>query len=127
MTSRKPWSALTSAQPGRWRRLLGALVVKAAAYSVPLDTGKQRHLTDFAILTTLISRSDQLAKRMNERDRRRLGNAIAALRANSTIIPAIDGAAAGIDRLMVVYNASAKAWLRRVSSERDERELAPGS
>lgn len=89
-----------------WRpNLLGALVLKAAAYTVPLDQAVKRHLLDFAVLSTLITRGDQLVAQMSDRDRRRLGNAIAAIRADGTIIPAIDGADTGIDRLIVALNA----------------------
>ena len=43
-----------------WRpNLLGALVLKAAAYTVPLDQAAKRHLIDFAVLSTLITRGDQ--------------------------------------------------------------------
>lgn len=89
-----------------WRpNLLGALVLKAAAYTVPLDRAAKRHLIDFAVLSTLITRGDQLATQMTDRDRRRLGNAIGAIRLDGTIIPAVDGADLGIERLIVALSA----------------------
>jgi hypothetical protein len=92
-----------------WRpNLLGALVLKAAAYAVPLDRAKQRHLIDFAVLSTLIRRGDQLSTSMTSRDRARLGNAIGALRIDGTIIPSIDGAAAGLQRLTIAMNAQSE-------------------
>ena len=88
-----------------WRpNLLGALVLKAAAYTVPLDRAKQRHLIDFAVLSALIRRSDQLSMNMTNRDRTRLGNAIGALIVDGTIIPSIEGADAGLQRLTIALN-----------------------
>lgn len=89
-----------------WRpNLLGALVLKAAAYTEPIDRGVKRHLIDFAVLSTLITRGDQLASQMNAKDRRRLGNAIGRIRTDGTIIPAVVGADEGIARLIVALNA----------------------
>lgn len=89
-----------------WRpNLLGALVLKAAAYTVPLDPAVKRHLIDFAVLSTLVTRGDRLATAMTPKDRRRLGNAIGALRLDGTIVPAIDGADLGLERLVVALNA----------------------
>ncbi|TFD20837.1 hypothetical protein [Cryobacterium sp. TMT2-23] len=89
-----------------WRpNLLGALVLKAAAFTVPLDQGVKRHLIDFAVLSTLVTRGDQLAVQMSKRDRQLLGNAIGAIRMDGTIVPAIDGADLGIERLTIALNA----------------------
>ena len=89
-----------------WRpNLLGALVLKAAAYTVPLDQGVKRHLIDFAVLSTLIARGDLLAAQITKRDRERLKNAIGAIRMDGTIIPAIDGSDLGIERLLVALGA----------------------
>ncbi|TDW31412.1 hypothetical protein [Cryobacterium psychrophilum] len=89
-----------------WRpNLLGALVLKAAAYTVPLDQGVKRHLIDFAVLTTLITRGDQLAGQTSKRDRELLKNAIGAIRMDGTIITTIDGADLGIERLLVALSA----------------------
>ena len=85
--------------------LLGALVLKAAAFTAPLDQGVKRHLIDFAVLSTLVTRGDQLAVQMSKRDRQLLGNAIGAIRMDGTIVPAIDGADLGIERLPIALNA----------------------
>jgi hypothetical protein len=45
---------------------------------------------------------------MTSRDRARLGNAIGALRIDGTIIPSIDGAAAGLQRLTIAMNAQSE-------------------
>lgn len=88
-----------------WRpNLLGALVLKAAAYTVPLDPGVKRHLIDFAVLSTLITRSDQLGSQMSKRDRQRLNNAIGRIRLDGTIISAVEGADEGIKRLSVALS-----------------------
>jgi len=50
--------------------LLGALVSKAAAYTFRSEAGRERHLIDFAVLASLIARSDRIAEQMTDRDRR---------------------------------------------------------
>ena len=65
----------------------------------------KRHLIDFAVLSTLIARGDLLAADTIPRDCRWLRNAIGAIRLDGAIIPAIDGADLGIERLIVALNA----------------------
>ncbi|WP_104132315.1 hypothetical protein [Cryobacterium sp. M91] len=65
----------------------------------------KRHLIDFAVLATLITRGDQLAGQMSRRDRELLKNAIGAIRMDGTIIPMIEGADLGIERLLVALSA----------------------
>lgn len=59
--------------------LLGALVSKAAAYTVPNDHGRERHLVDFAVLASLISRSDRIAEQLTAGDRRRLSSMLGVM------------------------------------------------
>jgi hypothetical protein len=52
--------------------MLGALVAKAAAYSIPSDPAKERHLTDFATLAAMAQSSDRIREQLTSRDRRYL-------------------------------------------------------
>lgn len=78
--------------------LLGALVAKAAAHSVVLDSARARHLMDFAVLTTLLLPSDRV-DRAGRRDREYLDATLAALLADPRNWAGVDGAEAGIARL----------------------------
>lgn len=78
--------------------LLGALVAKAAAHSVVLDRARNRHLVDFAVLTTLLRPSDGVDQ-AGRRDREYLDAALAALAADTRTWVGVDGSEAGIARL----------------------------
>jgi hypothetical protein len=76
--------------------LLGALVSKAAAYAVPSDLGRERHLIDFAILASLIARSDRIADQLTVRDRRRLVSVIGVLSSFRSRWVGVSGADRGV-------------------------------
>lgn len=78
--------------------LLGALVGKAAAHTIPLDTARSRHRSDFIVLATLIAPSDQV-ERATVRDRRYLGTMIAAVREDRRTLYGIEGGVDAIDLL----------------------------
>jgi hypothetical protein len=59
--------------------LAGALVIKAAAYSVTGDIYRARHLQDLVVLSTLITRHDGLAAELGRRDRAYLRSALLAV------------------------------------------------
>lgn len=46
---------LSSGQKASW---IGALVIKSAAFSNPLDRARDRHLEDIALLSTLLTAVD---------------------------------------------------------------------
>lgn len=83
--------------------LLGALVAKAAAHTIPLDTAKRRHRADFAILTTLIGPSDRVES-AGKRDRAYLNTMIAALKEDQRTLFAVDGAIDGLEVLREILN-----------------------
>jgi hypothetical protein len=76
--------------------LLGALVSKAAAYAVPSGRRRERHLIDFAVLASLISRSDRIAEQMTTRDRRRLVSMLGALATSRGRWVSVTGADRGV-------------------------------
>lgn len=78
--------------------LLGALVAKAAAYSVVLDRARGRHLVDFAVLATLLRPSDHVDL-AGRRDREHLEAALGAMIADPRSWAGVEGADAGIARL----------------------------
>lgn len=78
--------------------MLGALVAKAAAGTVSQDSNRTRHLTDFAVLTTLIRPSDGIDT-ATKRDRHRLTQMIDALVADRRTLLAVEGAQGGLDTL----------------------------
>ena len=59
--------------------LLGALVSKAAAYTFRREAGRERHLLDFAVLASLIARSDLIAEQLTDRDRRWLSSMLGVM------------------------------------------------
>ncbi len=79
--------------------LLGALVAKAAAYSEPLDVGRQRHLTDFVVLAAMISRRDRIAEQLTKRDREHLSPLLADLPNKRSDWVGIEGAERGVELL----------------------------
>lgn len=78
--------------------LLGSLVAKAAAYGVPLDRARTRHLTDLLVLATLVRPDDQVGQ-ATKRDRRYLGNALGALVHHPELVAGVEGAADGLARV----------------------------
>ncbi len=81
--------------------LLGALVAKAAAYTVMLDRARKRHLIDFVVLATLADRRDRIAELVTKRDRHYLSNALGALTEEPGVVQAIEGGADGVERIRV--------------------------
>lgn len=78
--------------------LQGALLAKAFAYTVPLDLDRDRHLVDFAVLSTLLSASDEVATGLTNGERNKIGNAV--FRASeSPAALSVEGGSEGLDRL----------------------------
>lgn len=76
--------------------MLGALVAKAAAFSVAGDPAKERHLTDFATLAAIARGSDRIGQGLTARDRRYLAPMLAALDQSRRLWVSIDGAERGL-------------------------------
>jgi hypothetical protein len=87
--------------------LLGALVVKAAAFSVPGDPGKERHIIDFALLAAMAGRSDRIAQQLTARDRKYMAAMVAALAGSRRLWSSIDGAERGVQALIGLTAAPA--------------------
>lgn len=85
--------------------MLGALVAKAAALEVPLDTARGRHLYDFALLASLVTPRDELW-RATSRDRRRLGHAMGSIARDPRQVAGVPDAHRGLERLRTALAAS---------------------
>ena len=79
--------------------LVGAIVVKAAAYTVTNDSARQRHLLDLAVLATLITARDHLRHTLGPRDRSHLRKALAAMDQLRPSWTGIEGSEEGFVRL----------------------------
>jgi hypothetical protein len=79
--------------------MAGALVIKAAAYANTRDSYRERHLTDFAILTTLINRSDRLGEAFTRRDKAYLRPVLAQCARQPELLAQIEGVDRGLDVL----------------------------
>jgi hypothetical protein len=80
-----------------WRpSMLGALVMKAAAYTTP-EPNHDRHLTDFATLASMLTRTDHIDEGLTRSDRKYLSLAVAALDEKRPLWVMIEGAERGID------------------------------
>jgi hypothetical protein len=69
--------------------MIGALVAKAAAFSVQ-DPDKLRHVIDFAVLASMIEGSDRIAGQLRKRDKDYLVPMVEALDKNRTLWVAIN-------------------------------------
>ena len=76
--------------------LIGALVSKAAAYSVPGDPNKARHIIDFAALAAMARRSDRIAQQLSAGDRKHLAPMLTALAASRPLWSSTPGAERGV-------------------------------
>jgi hypothetical protein len=79
--------------------MAGALVIKAAAYGNTRDRYRDRHLLDFAVLTTLVSRSDRLGEAFTKRDKAYLRPVIAECVRRPELLVQIEGTDRGLDVL----------------------------
>lgn len=84
--------------------LLGALVAKAAARTVSLDRARDRHLTDFAVLATLVRPADQVHT-ATKRDRWYLDGMLAAIGSHPRAWAGVPGAEQGLERLRLALRA----------------------
>lgn len=77
--------------------LLGALVAKAAALSIPDGVRGQRHITDFANLAALVGRRDLAGT--TAKDRQRLRLMLRKAEQHPELVVGIEGASDGLRRV----------------------------
>ncbi len=88
--------------------MLGALVAKAAAFSVPSDPAKERHLTDFATLAAMARGSDRIGQQMTARDQHYLAPMLMALDNSRRLWASIEGAERGVLALAAITATTSK-------------------
>ena len=90
-----------SGRTGMIRRptLIGSLIAKAAAHSVPNDTLKGRHRDDFAVLAALVTNQDLRNADLSKSERKYLAQMIDAVRADARSLEIVPEAGSALDRL----------------------------
>jgi hypothetical protein len=83
-----------------WRpSVLGAIAMKAAAYAQPAGRDRVRHLTDIAVLSTLLEPSDVRGFTASSSERARIASALGAVANEPSLVASVAGAREGFDRL----------------------------
>jgi hypothetical protein len=88
--------------------MLGALVAKAAAFSVLSDSAKERHLTDFVTLAAMARGSDRIGQQLTARDRNYLIRMFEALENSRRLWASIEGAERGVLALAAITATTSK-------------------
>jgi hypothetical protein len=88
--------------------MLGALVAKAAAFSVPSDPAKERHLMDFATLAAMTRGSDRIGQQLTARDRHYLAPMLVALDNSRRLWASMEGAERGVLALAAITATPSK-------------------
>lgn len=84
--------------------LVGAILVKAAAYSNTRDSFRDRHLQDIAVLSTLIESSDAHGLELSKSERSRVFAVISQLDTNVALISTVPGSSEGLQRLKLLLS-----------------------
>lgn len=118
-------AVVVAGREGSVRRpsMLGSLVAKSAAYTTPLDTGRERHLVDLAVLSTLVVPADRL-QNATKRDLRYLHTALGALALTPRILSAVEGSSDGLER---IRRALARAGAPHTAVRTDRADPARGA
>lgn len=84
--------------------LLGALLMKSAAYSVTQDRYRERHLIDVAVLCAIVNAGDLRHASFTPREIRRISTALDALESQGGELASVDGAVEGVRRVRLVLD-----------------------
>lgn len=85
--------------------LIGAIIVKAAAYANTRDVYRKRHLVDIAVLSTLIEASDAYGLVISKLERQRIIIALKTLKENIGLINSVIGAPEGVSRVELLLES----------------------
>lgn len=88
--------------------LMGAIVMKSAAYSNTMDSYRDRHLIDVAVLANLVGADNAGGFTVSNDERRKLQVALKDLKNSIGLINSVDGAAEGVLRVEMLLKASAR-------------------
>lgn len=84
--------------------LIGALIIKSAAFSNSMDRARDRHLEDIAILSTLLTAADAHG-RLSRNEIARLRTAIGTLGSRVEILSRIENSREGLERLRLLIES----------------------
>ena len=84
--------------------LLGALLMKSAAYSVTQDRYRERHLIDVAVLCAIVNAGDLRHASFTPREIRRISAALDALESQGGELASVDGVVEGVRRVRLVLD-----------------------
>ena len=87
--------------------LMGAIVMKAAAYSNTMDSYRDRHLIDVAVLANLVGAVDAAGFTISNDEQKKLRVALRDLKNNIRLITSVEGATEGVLRMELLLKASA--------------------
>ena len=87
--------------------LMGAIVVKSAAYSNKVDSYRDRHLIDVAVLASLVGAVDAVGFTVSNEERKKLQATLKDLKNSIGLINSVDGATEGVLRVEMLLNAIA--------------------
>jgi len=85
--------------------LMGAMVMKSAAYDNTTDSYRVRHLIDLGVLANLVGVVDAEGFTIKNNERKRLLTALRDLKINGGLINSIDGALEGILRVELMLGS----------------------
>jgi len=83
----------------RRHHLVGALIIKAAAHTVPADPARGRHRGDFATLSALVAAADFVGEDLSKRERKYLRDMVEATRADRVVMGSQPDAEDGLQRV----------------------------
>lgn len=87
--------------------LMGAIVMKSAAYSNKVDSYRDRHLIDVAVLASLVGAVDAVGFTISNEERKKLQAALKDLKNSIGLLNSVDGATEGVLRVEMLLSAIA--------------------
>ena len=87
--------------------LMGAIVMKSAAYSNKVDSYRDRHLIDVAVLASLVGAVDAVGFTISNEERKKLQTALKDLKNSIGLLNSVGGAAEGVLRVEMLLSANA--------------------
>ena len=87
--------------------LMGAIVMKSAAYSNKVDSYRDRHLIDVAVLASLVGAVDAVGFTISNEERKKLQAALKDLKNSIGLLNSVDGATEGVLRVEMLLSTIA--------------------
>ncbi|WP_307378915.1 hypothetical protein [Microbacterium sp. W4I20] len=85
---------------------MGAIIGKAAAFTVMLDRDRDRHLGDLVVLASLLRSSDLRGASLDTRERALVINAVGAARANPAAWAYVANGSEALSRALLLTRRS---------------------